>query len=103
MEKVIRDGKVAVLYSAGYGAGWTSWGAPEKALFDPTIVELVENNKRDQITDELCKVLFGEEFYTGGAKALEIEWIDQGTAFRITEYDGAEGIELSNETNWSIA
>ena len=26
MEKVIRDGKVAVLYSPGYGAGWSySW------------------------------------------------------------------------------
>jgi hypothetical protein len=25
MEKVIRDGKVAVLYSPGYGAGWYSW------------------------------------------------------------------------------
>ena len=24
MEKVIRDGKVAVLYSPGYGAGWTT-------------------------------------------------------------------------------
>ena len=25
MNKVIRDGKVAVLYSPGYGAGWYSW------------------------------------------------------------------------------
>lgn len=25
MDKVIRDGMVAVIYSPGYGAGWSSW------------------------------------------------------------------------------
>ena len=25
MDKVIRDGKVAVLYSPGFGAGWSTW------------------------------------------------------------------------------
>jgi hypothetical protein len=25
VEKYIKDGKVAVLYSAGYGAGWSTW------------------------------------------------------------------------------
>ena len=28
MQKVIRDGKVAVLYSPGYGAGWYTWSVP---------------------------------------------------------------------------
>lgn len=25
MDKVIKDGKVAVLYSPGFGAGWFTW------------------------------------------------------------------------------
>ena len=25
MTKCIRDGKVAILYSPGYGAGWSTW------------------------------------------------------------------------------
>ena len=25
IEKVVRDGKVAVLVSPGYGAGWSTW------------------------------------------------------------------------------
>ena len=25
MEKIIEDGKVAVLVSKGYGAGWSTW------------------------------------------------------------------------------
>jgi hypothetical protein len=50
MKKVYKDSgygykKVAVLVSAGYGAGWSSWGMPDKALFDPIIVNFVENDK----------------------------------------------------------
>ena len=43
MEKVIRDGKVAVLLSAGYGAGWGSWnyGIHEVIMFHPKIVQMV--------------------------------------------------------------
>ena len=45
MEKVIRDGKVAVLYSPGYGAGWYSWHDIEDLLYDPAVVEMVEKGK----------------------------------------------------------
>ena len=34
MNKVIRDGKVAVLISYGFGAGFYTWGAPLEAIFD---------------------------------------------------------------------
>lgn len=94
MLKVERDGKVAVLYSPGYGAGWHSWGAPDAAVFHPRIVELVEADRRDEITDELCNELFGEDFYTGGAKKLEIEWLRVGCQFEIEEYDGNESIHV---------
>ena len=45
MEKVIKDGKVGVLVSPGFGAGFYTWGYPEEAIFDPTLIELVENEK----------------------------------------------------------
>jgi len=38
MNKVIRDGKVAVLISYGFGAGFYTWGAPLEAIFDPKLV-----------------------------------------------------------------
>ena len=41
MEKVIRDGKVAVLYSPGYGAGWFSWHGIEELLYDPVVVGMI--------------------------------------------------------------
>jgi len=42
MNKVIVDGKVAVLYSPGYGAGWFSWHNVEELIYDPEVVKLVE-------------------------------------------------------------
>jgi len=94
MEKVIRDGKVAVLVSHGFGAGWYSWNQEHKELlFNPKLVELVENNRLDEITEDWVKNNLGiENVYCGGARELEIHWIDEGTAFQIDEYDGAESL-----------
>ena len=42
VNKLIRDGKVAVLYSPNYGAGWFTWNDKYlEILFDPEIVNLV--------------------------------------------------------------
>lgn len=93
MEKVIRDGLVAVLYSPGFGAGWYSWHSeyPE-LLFHPKLVELVEQDRREEITEDWLMENLGIDIYTGGAKTLCIEWVPQGTAFEIQEYDGAESV-----------
>lgn len=112
MEKVIRNDKVAVLYSPGYGAGWYTCNTKYPAcIFHPKIVELVEQGKRDEITSELCEELFCSDkepkdgyFYTGGACDLQIEWIEEGTEFEITEYDGFESISLKEEPDrWITA
>ena len=96
MNKVIRDGKVAVLYSPGFGAGWYTWNEDhEECIFDPDIVALVEKNDDGKYTIEIEKLAEEkyEHFYTGGAEDLRIEWLDEGQAFRIDEYDGSETIQ----------
>lgn len=94
IEKVIRDGKVAVLYSPGFGAGWYTWNKEHKELlFHPKVVEMVEAGKSKDITDEWVKENLGIDIYTGGAEQLKIEWLPEGTAFRVDEYDGAESIQ----------
>ena len=99
MEKVIRDGKVAVLYSPEYGAGWYTWNEyNEELLFNPKVVEMVEQGKVNQINEDWVKENLGiDNVYCGGAKSLHIEWIPQGTAFIIDEYDGNESIELLDD------
>lgn len=107
MEKVIRDGKVAVLYSPRYGAGWYSWHCEEPLLFHPTIVALVEQGRHDEITEDLCKYLLGkaQEDYicTLGAEDLQIEWVEQGTALEIEEHDGAESVRIIGEIQAIVA
>ena len=103
MDRVVRDGKVAVLYSAGYGAGWSTWAEREmreRMLFDPKVVAWVEAGKVGEVpTDH-----FGNEYlYTGGADDLTIRWITVGTQFRIHEYDGSEHVVLASEEEWHTA
>lgn len=104
MEKVIRDGKVAVLYSPGFGAGWYTWHHCLEAVFHPKLVELVEQNKHDEITEEFMEsIIPGFEGYMGGARDLEIEWIHEGLAFKIDEYDGNESISIVGDESYLTA
>jgi len=94
MEKVIRDGKVAVLVSPGYGAGWYSWNTEHKEiLFHPKIVQMVESGKRSEINDQWMVDNIGIDIFTGGAETLEIKWLPAGTFFTIEEYDGNEYLQ----------
>jgi hypothetical protein len=104
MEKLIRDGKVGVLYSPGFGAGWYSWNSAnygEELLFDPMLVNFIEKEKFDEARNYIT--LRFPEVYDGGVNDLQVEWITVGTAFRIHEYDGAESIEIKENMDWVVA
>ena len=94
MEKVIRDGKVAVLVSHGFGAGWYLWNTSnQQLLFNPKLVEMVEQNRTNEIDEDWIKENLGiEHVYCGGASDLIIHWLPIGTAFEIDEYDGSESL-----------
>jgi hypothetical protein len=102
MEKVIRDGKVAILFSPGFGAGWYSWNQEHpEIVFDPMIVDCVE--KKDMAKLETYIAMKYPEIYTGGLDDLTVKWISEGTLFRIHEYDGSESIEVKEDLDWLIA
>lgn len=103
MERVIRNGMVAVLVSPGFGAGWSTWGGGEWALFSPDVVAWVEAGKPGDIDNIIAANPDAPAFYTGGAKGLEIEWVPVGTQFRIVEYDGSESLITNNDDYWNIA
>ena len=94
MEKVIRDGKVAVLISQGFGAGWYSWNTEhQELLYHPKLVEIVEQNRANEIDEDWVKEnLRIEDVYCGGASDLKIHWLPVGTVFEVDEYDGAESL-----------
>ena len=108
MNKVIRDGKVAVVVSPGFGAGWSTWAFRGEEdyrdfmLFDPTLVDMVERGASAE-TIETYVTSMHPGTYCGGADDLTIQWLPVGTAFRIHEYDGSESVEIRDDINWTIA
>lgn len=109
-EKVIRDGMVAVLYSPGFGAGWSTWqhedGIGEFVMFDRKLVEAAERGAlHDEVEEMLEELFFGSGIYisTSGWSDVVIAWLPVGTRFEITEYDGAEGIRIFDESEYFVA
>lgn len=98
MEKIIRDGMVAVAVSGGFGAGWSTWNDidPMDARFNQLFL--------DGKVDEVVRICDEEDLgYAGGAEDVEIVWVPVGTRFHITEYDGAESLETIDDINWRTA
>ncbi len=94
MEKVIRNNEVAVLISHGFDAGWYSWNTDhQEILYHPKLVEMVEQNRANEINEEWIKENLGIiDIYCGGASGLSIHWLTVGTAFEVVEFDGNEGL-----------
>ena len=103
-EKHIVDGKVAVLYSPGFGAGWSTWayGDTEQAMaMDKELVQAFLEGG----VDALVKITAQKypDNYLGGAEDLEVAWLPVGTAFEIREYDGSETLHTIGDTHYWTA
>lgn len=100
-EKYERDGKIAVLISPGFGAGWSTWnhGHEEQVAMDRRLVEVVLAG--GQPTEELLQQVTGVDGYvcTLGLPVI-VEWVDKGQAFYIHEYDGSETIKTKDDLIW---
>lgn len=102
MNKVVRDGQVAVLYSPTHGGGWYSWNTKYPViLFDPAIVEFLEKQQLEEL--KVYVTLKYPDVYTGGLDGLVIGWLPVGTEFIIEEYDGAESIRVKDTVKWITA
>ncbi len=102
-EKYVRDGKVAVLISGGFGAGWTSWlddDEKQQAAMDRRLVERVLSG--GQLDDELLDEVLGPRQYrcTLGLP-VEVQWVEEGAPFYIHEYDGSETIKSTEDLIWT--
>lgn len=101
MKKQLRSGKICVIYSPNWGAGWYSWHGVEELLFDPTLVEMIERGATHDEMEEYCITAYGMDGqYLGIQDGLEVAYVDPGDRFYIHEYDGAESIVLESTFNW---
>jgi hypothetical protein len=104
MDKIERDGKVAVLYSPGFGAGWSTWadGDQKEALcMDARIVgPFLAGDLAGAVA--AAKAMF-PDLYTGGADNLKVAWIEKGKAFEVEEYDGRESVHVLGDRTYLVA
>ena len=100
MEKYKNEkGEIGVLVSYGFGSGWSTWCLEHRNFLamDKTLVEM----KLDDV--EMVKVVsylertLGEIPYMSGWHQVRVEWIKEGTAFVIEEYDGSESLRTLDD------
>jgi hypothetical protein len=105
VKKVIKNSKVAVIYSPGYGAGWSTWNEAYKdfLMFDSGLVDLIETKQLNRIEDYINSVLPDHRIYISDNLELAIAWIPVGTQFRIKEYDGSESVVTKSDSYWEVA
>ena len=108
MEKVIKGGQVAVIIHVDYGCGWYSWHGIERLLYDPKIVEILEDETIPSDTARAwirsyVQDLYPDKAVDGGEDRLAVVWIPIGAKFRIGEYDGKEHIVLQSQEKWLTA
>ena len=94
MKKLIKDGKVAVVISPGYGAGWSTWASEsiESLMFDASIAQAVLDGDIKGVVLAAKAINPNLNFSTMDPENLEVVWIDEGAKFKIDEYDGHESI-----------
>ena len=111
IDKLVREGRVAVLVSYGFGAGWYTWHRDERMLYDPRIVEMVlafqANEEQDwrahyEQISKYCADTYQNQ-YIGGVDGLTVEWVTEGEKFRINEYDGSETLVRESDQKWLTA
>jgi hypothetical protein len=100
-----------ILYSPGFGAGWTTWadGTKEFQYFMLTYQPIIDAIERGEKMSEAHPAVvqfvqdaaskFGMEYiYLGGAEDLRVREVKG--LIRITEYDGNEGIEFKDDAEY---
>ncbi len=105
-EKYIRNGKVGVIYSPGFGGGWNNgYVSKEEAagrLMDKDLVELVLAGKAAEAA-ELSEERYNEPLSWRDKDVLKVQWVPVGSRFVIRENDGNEHVEIFNEGSWHVA
>ena len=107
---VNKKNEVAILYSPGFGAGWSSWTV-QYALQLATDSRIIKYRfNLDQFYHNIDIETFIKQIncfelmpYVGDFKKTRIKFIPEGTMFRINEYDGAETIEIYSPDNYMKA
>ena len=99
-------GKVAVLYSPGFGAGWSTWNDSVFSQFycqDKTLVEMALNGTDEIAVKDYIQSVTGEDYVCTLGWPAEVEFLEVGAQYRIEEYDGSESVCINSDDLWNVA
>ena len=115
-----KDGKIGILVSPGYGAGWSTWNKPELA-YDKRVIEFylkkvqdeefmtslssfADSKKHDAAVEESGEFFksIGYENcpYMGGFGTVVLKFVPYGTPWKIDVYDGYESLVTPNDSEF---
>ena len=94
IEKHIEDGKVAVLYSPGWGAGWSTWNEHAFAIDKRIVEKFINEHPSENEMEKFIKSLGYKNPCMLGYEDLKVEWVPEGEYYFISEYDGYEEIKV---------
>jgi hypothetical protein len=92
---------IGIIYSPGYGAGWSTWGDAGQAL-DQELAIAIDNSEPYENVEAIAKRNWPNA-YLGGLADCQVEWVEKGTQFIVEEYDGSESLTFQNSDYWQSA
>lgn len=93
--------QIGIIYSPGYGAGWSTWGDKKQAL-DQELAKAIWDNEPYEIIEQIAKRNWPNA-YLGGLSDCIVEWVERGTQFIVEEYDGSERLTFQEGDHWQVA
>jgi hypothetical protein len=105
--RTVRFGEVRkVLISTGFGSGWSSqaYDADTRSsmLYDADIIAYLEAGNELYVGHPLLQKYEDADVYISPRSLQGLVVTKATTPFRVTEYDGSEGIEEFNPTRWEF-
>jgi hypothetical protein len=109
MNKVVQDGKVAVILNNYYGTPWYNDHFDQDLVFDPYIVDLILEKQAGKMLASqflgylkayLTDIGMDEVYVNQSRLELTVEWVREGSSFIIHEYDGLESIVYEQDVRW---
>lgn len=91
MDRYVIENKVAVILCGEVDAkGWYTYHYRKELIFDPYIVTLILQNKFEQLFFHINSL--GINYEKHRVDKLKIQWVDEGSTFRIDNNDDKEKI-----------
>ena len=115
VELYVKRGKIGILVSPGYGAGWSTWNQKELA-YDKRVVDywlahkddedfmanvdsFSENDDKEEVA-AFFESLGYHSVYLGGFNQIVMRYVKPGVKWKISEYDGWESLETENDDDF---